>query len=246
MAMSPKPSSRRQLRRPGPQARPAPPVRPLDEAELAELQALLDSVPAPLEALDASALDGYLCGVIVQPQAVAEAMWWPRVLDIDARPAPAGFATARLRSLVGRRHAELADAIARRQWFDPWVFELEPEAGQRRRNDNDDENDGDDDDHDHDHDEEGVGVDAVHPWATGFALALETFPRLLEREDPEVMAPLALLYRHIGAGHLEDADELLAQIEALAPSPDLGSAVEELVRATLLLADAAGLPDERR
>jgi uncharacterized protein len=225
-----RPPSRSQ---PAPLARPVQPVRPLSDAEMAELQALLDGAPASLEPLDLSSVDGYLCGVIVQPQPVAETAWWPRVLDVDGRPPPAGFQAARLRVLVGRRHGELADAIARRQWFDPWVFELEAEAEAEA----DDEDEGDDGD-----DGYGAAIDAVYPWVTGFTLALETFPRLLECEGPEVSEPLALIYRHLGADNLEDADELQAEIEALEPPADLAAAVEELVRATLLLADAAGLP----
>jgi uncharacterized protein len=225
-----RPPSRSQL---VPLARPVQPVRPLSDAEMAELQALLDGAPASLEPLDLSSVDGYLCGVIVQPQPVAETAWWPRVLDVDGRPPPAGFQAARLRVLVGRRHGELADAIARRQWFDPWVFELEAEAEAEA----DDEDEGDDGD-----DGYGAAIDAVYPWVTGFTLALETFPRLLECEGPEVSEPLALIYRHLGADNLEDADELQAEIEALEPPADLAAAVEELVRATLLLADAAGLP----
>jgi uncharacterized protein len=49
--------------------------------------------------------------------------------------------------------------------------------------------------------------------------------------------PLALLYRHLDAEDLEDADELLAEIETLEPIADLEEAVEGLVRAILLLAD---------
>ena len=49
--------------------------------------------------------------------------------------------------------------------------------------------------------------------------------------------PLALLYRHLDADDLEDADELLDEIESLEPPADLTEAVEDLVRATLLLAD---------
>jgi len=54
-----------------------------------------------------------------------------------------------------------------------------------------------------------------------------------------------LLYRHLDPGDLEDADTLLAEIEALEPPADLASAVEELVRATLLLADVAGIVASR-
>ena len=199
--------------------------QPLDERDLAVLQARLDEVPAPLEPLDLSALDGYLCGVLVQPRAVAESAWWPRVVDIDTRPLPARFDASPLQALVRRRHRELAEAIAARRWFDPWVFASEAES--------EDEDDNDD--------EDAVSA-AVQPWAFGFSVALEAFATLLERDDDDVTAPLALLYRHLGVDHLEDADALQAEIETLEPPPSLAVAVEELVRATLLLADAAGLP----
>ncbi|HZT56150.1 MAG TPA: YecA family protein [Burkholderiaceae bacterium] len=209
--------------RPPRPAAPARSVRPLNERELDELQALLDRVPAPLEALDVSMLDGYLCGVLLQPRHIAVARWLPHVIDVDGRAPPPSFDAARLGSLVLRRHAELDDAIQRRQWFDPWVFELS----------NDDETVGEDDE-----DDEGSGaVDAVYPWVAGFVTALELFPDLMAQDAKALTEPLALVYRHLAPDDLEDADELLAEIESLEPPEDLADAVEGLVRATLLLAD---------
>ena len=49
-------------------ASPAP-VPPLGEPDLNRLQTLLDKIPEPLEPLDISMLDGYLCGVLLQPTA---------------------------------------------------------------------------------------------------------------------------------------------------------------------------------
>lgn len=198
-----------------------PTAPPLGERELDELQHLLDAVPAPLEALDVSMLDGFLCGVLVQPRAIARARWLPHVTDVDGRALPPTFAAARLHELALRRHAELNDAIARRQWFDPWVFELEPEHGAPVD------------------DGEAGDAAAVYPWVAGFATALELFPDLMALDAQQLTEPLALLYRHLGADDLEDADELLAEIEQLEPPADLSEAVEELVRATLLLADIA-------
>lgn len=200
---------------------------PLTDAELAELQSLLDGVPAPLEPLDASGLDGFLCGVLVQPRPIPERAWWPRVLDVDGRSTPARFDAAPLRALVRRRHAELAAAIAQRRWFDPWVFAKDGEGGNA-----DEAGDG--------------GADAVRPWAAGFAIALETFAELLGSDDAATTAPLALVYAQVGADHLEDAEALLEAIDELEPPVDLAAAVETMVRATLLLADAAGLPSTRR
>ncbi|MEP7295205.1 MAG: YecA family protein [Burkholderiales bacterium] len=201
---------------------PHRPVRPLTDRELDELQTLLDRVPAPLEALDVSMLDGFLCGVLLQPRAVPAARWLPHITDVDGRALPPPFEVTRLHELVLRRHTELNDAIARRQWFDPWVFELTDEAGRA------------DDDEDAE-----PAVDAVYPWVAGFATALELFPELMALDAAELTEPLALVYRHLAPDDLEDADELLAEIESLEPPVDLAAAVEELVRATLLLADVS-------
>lgn len=201
-----------------PRRTPSLPQQALTEHDIETLQAELDRVPAPLEPLDASMLDGYLCGVLLQPQRIAEARWWPHVIDVDGRAPPSSFDATRLQVLVRRRHAELDAAIERRDWFDPWVFELDREG---------DGEDGDDD----------SGTDAVYPWVAGFATAFELFPAALRGDAAALTEPLALLYRHLDAEDLEDAEDLLEEIESLEPPADLAEAVEELVRAMLLLAD---------
>lgn len=198
-------------------------IRPLTDSELEQLQDELDRVPAPLEPLDVSMVDGFLCGVLVQPQAVPPARWMPHITDVDGRGLPRGFNASRLQALVLRRHDELADAIGRRQWFDPWIFELEAEGGAL--------SDEEDDDGEAD-------TSAVYPWVAGFAAAIELFPALMRADAHAISEPLALLYRHLDPEDLEDADELIELIESLEPPADLGAAVEEVVRATLLLADA--------
>jgi uncharacterized protein len=183
---------------------------PLTDRDLQTLQAQLDALPAPLEPLDVSALDGYLCGVLLQPKHVAESAWFAHVIDVDGRKAPPGMDTAALRALVERRHAELEAAIEGRQWFDPWVYEL---------------------------DEDSSPSQTVLPWVAGFATACAVFPALMERSDPALLEPLATLYMHLDPEDLEDADELLAEIEMLEPPQDVAEAVEGLVRSTLLIAD---------
>jgi uncharacterized protein len=189
---------------------------PLSDRDIDELQRLLDAVPAPLEPLDVSSLDGFLCGVLVQPGAVPSERWLPFLTDGEGRAPPRGHDTVRLRALALRRHAELDAAIARREWFDPWVFELDTAAGS--------------------------DIDAVYPWVAGIAAALELFPGVMYLPATTTLEPLALLYRHLNADDLEDADELLAEIETLEPVADLEDAVEGLVRATLLLADVTRPP----
>lgn len=185
----------------------------LTEAEITELQQRLDAVPAPFEPLDVSAIDGFLCGVLLQPRRIPETAWLPHVADADGRQLPAKVDVTRLHALVRRRHAELDAAVGDRQWFDPWVFELE----------------GDD----------ASPSEAVVGWVAGFATAMEFFPALMALDAQALREPLALLYRHLDPDDLEDADDLLEEIESLEPPQDLAEAVEDLVKATLLLADVS-------
>lgn len=189
---------------------PHTPAPALTDAEMAELGRLLERIPAPAEPLDVMMLDGYLCGVLLQPRAVPEAQWWRHVVDVDGRAIALGFPDERLRALVRRRHAELDAAIRDRQWFDPWVFELEDEEDP---------------------------LQAVMPWVAGFATAMEFFPALMRSDSPEIAEPLAVLYRSFDPEDLEDADQLLELIEELEPPADLAEAVEALVNSVLLLAD---------
>jgi uncharacterized protein len=189
---------------------PLQPDTPLDDNDLERLDALLDAVPAPLEPLDVSALDGYLCGVLLQPRPVPAAQWQAHVVDVEGRPAPVGPALDELLALVRRRHAELDRAIGQRQWFDPWVFPLDDEA---------------------------TATECVLPWVAGFAAAMDHFPALMAVDDPELVEPLALLYLHFDPADLEDADALAAVIETLEPPADLAEAVQDIVRAVMLMAD---------
>jgi uncharacterized protein len=183
---------------------------PLADADLDRLQTLLEAVAPPLEPLDISALDGYLCGVLLQPKPVPAAQWLRYVTDVDGRASPPGPALDELHTLVQRRHAEIDSAIARRDWFDPWIYPLDDEAT--------------------------LG-DSVLPWVAGFAAAMDRFPALMAVDDPELIEPLALLYLHFDPADLEDADALAAVIETLEPPADLAEAVQDMVRAVMLIAD---------
>ena len=231
-------------RRPAPSAPPRADARPFSAAEIDQLQALLDAVPAPLEPLDVSMLDGYLCGVLLQPKAVPAAQWLPYITDADGRALPPRFNPAPLHAMALRRHAELNAAIAQRQWFDPWVFELDSDLAEDAA-----EPDGVTEGNEEGGAPEPAAIDAVYPWVAGFAAAQEYFGGLMALDAGSLTEPLALLYRHLAADDLEDADDLLAEIETLMPPADLSEAVEELVRAVLLLADVSrpqhGVPQSR-
>ncbi|WP_420714872.1 YecA family protein [Roseateles sp. SL47] len=172
----------------------------------------MDEVAEHSEPLDVSMLDGFLVGVLLQPKPVALSDWWPWVLDSEGGQSPDGVEVQALLAQVQRRYGELRQAITDRQWFDPWVFEL---------------------------DEEASPSDTVLPWVAGFALAADLFPGLMSLDESELTEPLAQLYMHLDPEDLEDADALLEEIESLEPPEELDEAVESLVRATLLLADVS-------
>jgi uncharacterized protein len=188
----------------------ATPAPPLDDKDLDRLQDLLAALPAPLEPLDVMALDGYLCGTLLQPRPVPEAAWWPQVIDLEGRPLPAGHEAGELLALVRRRHAELQRAISARDWFDPWIFPDEDATNPS---------------------------ETVLPWVAGFAAALDLFPDLMALDSPELIEPLALVYLHFDPADLEDAEALSAVIETIEPPADLAEAVQDLVRAVMLIAD---------
>ena len=99
----------------------------LTDAEFAELDELLAATPEPLQPLDASMLDGYLCGVIVQPRLVELDEWLPNIFDYDGGRLPETVDAAwldRLTELVSRRHAALNRGLVEDGWFDPVILDI--------------------------------------------------------------------------------------------------------------------------
>ena len=66
---------------------------------------------------------------------------------------------------------------------------------------------------------------------------MELFPDLMALDNPELVEPLALLFMHFDADDLEDADALIAVIQTLEPPTDIAEAVQDVVRALMLIAD---------
>jgi uncharacterized protein len=209
------------------------PSRPLADVDIVELDELLARIPEERDPLDVAMLDGFLVGVLLQPESVPRAAWMPYVFDAQgsAIPLPAGLDAARLDDLIMRRYNELAACVAAREPFDPIVFELEDEAGRVLTGK--------------------AGIAALEPWAVGFANALSAFPALqaaYDRDD-ELAAAVVGVLRHLPPA--EDADvgeraEYEAQQRDLdrdAPLADLDDAIDELVACVL---DAAEITRPNR
>src|SRR5438105_2482508 len=107
-----------------------PAAHDLSDAEFAELDDLLAATPEPLEPCDAVMLDGFLCGVLVQPILVEPDTWLPHVFDFEGQPLPDDVDPqwlTRTRSLILRRHAALNRAMVEDGWFDPLILEFDDE-----------------------------------------------------------------------------------------------------------------------
>ncbi|OYU28131.1 MAG: prepilin peptidase [Burkholderiales bacterium PBB2] len=221
----------------------------LTDTEFAELDELLATTPAPLQALDASMLDGYLCGVLVQPRMIDIEEWLPNIFDYDGGVLPEEVDAnwlARIRELVERRYTALNKSMVEGGWFDPVVLDLEEPA-------------------------EGEGAEAVEeaapegesaedaqarvtyagmslisrtlmPWVAGFQHATLCFPDLADMPDDAVMTALARLYRHLPAETPEEK-EVVATLDREHPLKDLDEAIEELV---VTVADLRDLTEEQR
>ena len=191
-----------------------PDPRATPDDPIAELDQLLGLVPEPLLPLELSSLDGFLAGIILQPTRVDPGQWLRWVTDEEGRLLPPKWSHGhRLNQLVLLRHVEVDRAIAQRQWFDPWLFDIQPDT---------------------------PPLEAVQPWVLGFAAACSVFPALTEgapSREPEFNEALAQLYQHLDPQDLEDAEDLLAEIDTLEPPQTMEEAVESLVRGCLLLAD---------
>jgi uncharacterized protein len=199
----------------------------LTDEEFAELDELLLETPEPLEPVDAVMLDGYLCGVLVQPVLLEPATWLAHVFDFDGRPLPDDVDTAwreRTTALILRRHAALNRAMLEDGWFDPLVLELDDEAA---AGDGGAAPQGEPDPSD-----PGAGLSpvsqALMPWVAGFQHACLSFPDLAEMPDDAVMAALARLYRHLPA-ETDEEREVVATLDREHPLATLDAAMEDLV-----------------
>ena len=202
----------------------------LTDAEFDELDELLARTPEPYRPLDAVMLDGYLCGVLVQPRPIQPDEWLPAVFDLDgaAFPASADAAwRARCEGLITRRYEALREALLEEGGFDPLLPEIDAEDAPEVPTEL-----------------SGLGPIslALMPWVAGFEHATVRFPELTALADAEVQAALLRLYRHLPAPS-EEERQAVALLDREQPLATLDAAIEDLVNA---VADLAELTHERR
>ena len=215
----------------------------LTDAEFAELDELLAATPEPLQPLDASMLDGYLCGVIVQPRLIEIDEWLPNIFDYDGGLLPESVDATwldRLTQLVERRHAALNRGLVEDGWFDPVILDIaeeEPEPEPLPEDASEDERAAR-----ASYEALGPVSRALMPWVAGFQHAALCFPELAEMPNDDIAAALARLYRHLPA-ETDEEKEVVATLNREHPLKDLDDAIEELV---VTVADLADLTEDER
>ena len=223
----------------------------LTDAEFAELDELLAATPEPLEPVDVVMLDGYLCGVLVQPVLLQPEAWLAHVFDFDARPLPDDVDPVwrdRVVALALRRHAALNRSLVEDGWFDPLVLESDPDPDPEAPAERDAAEVPSSATIEATADALEVAAEtsaisqALMPWVAGFQHAALCFPDLAELPDEAVMAALARLYRHLPA-ETADEREVVATLDRESPLASLDDAMEELVAT---VADLYDLTREQR
>ncbi|MDI1260528.1 UPF0149 family protein [Aquabacterium sp.] len=186
---------------------------PLSDADINELDDLLAAVPAPLEAVDAVMLDGYLCGILVQPVLLTPEQWLPPIFGETGQvPAPTEGWTAaqntRLLALIERRREEILRGILENSWFDPIVPQLEDDDGKLL-----------------------TGKDAMEGlgyWVAGFEWALANFPQLEDLGSAAVPDVLESLWRHLPEQD-ETQAEMTKALDQEHPLRNLDEGIQQLV-----------------
>jgi uncharacterized protein len=203
---------------------------PLSDAEIEELDRALLALGSDDEHLDASIVDGFLVGILLNPELVPPSRWLPYMLGTEGDDAALPFGAqeaARLIGLIMRRYNHLAASIAAREAFDPILPEL-IDSGTGERVDRERE------------------LFALAPWASGFLDAVNAFPGLMELDDDDsaIGVPLMGILRHLP----DDADDTGEQSQALRalkadlarddPLESLDDAVMDVIDCVLDIADA--------
>jgi uncharacterized protein len=225
----------------------------LSDAEFDELDDLLAITPEPLEALDASMLDGYLAGVLVQPRLIPIEEWLPPIFDYEGRALPDDIDPAwlaRIRALVERRFASLNQSMLEQGWFYPLVLDLdaEEEGAEDGQTPAEDAAQAKADVPAEAITDEPVDPDALPlpedpitrsllPWVGGFEYAAVTFPDLHEQADDNINALLARLYRHLPAETPEEV-EIVALLNEEHPLKNIDEAIEDLILTVVDLQEA--------
>lgn len=175
-----------------PQYQPESDNRPLSDEELSDLDELLGALPTE-DALNIEALDGYLAGLLLSPQKLADLpgeAWLPRIWGGDAVRDPKPFVSGKQRKKVVMAVLRHLQSIALAWTHTPKAWEPIFSLATL-------EEDGDSD-------SEAIEYADAEDWAAGFLLAVNLAPEAWtplfeDAQTGALLAPLAALGVEDGA-----------------------------------------------
>ncbi|MCG5031180.1 YecA family protein [Mesosutterella sp. OilRF-GAM-744-9] len=179
----------------------------LSDAEFAELEELLASVPEEHHPLEADAADGYLTALLLHPQEVSPEDWMPYILDSEGRE-PALAAVPRLEELLYRRYREIDSQLRGKSPIDPVILE-----------------------------DDGPSGDELEPFALGFLTAVRLFPGLEETGSQAVNGALLGIFRHLPPEARGDLSGPIAEICRDFPLKDERDALDDLAACVAEIAE---------
>jgi uncharacterized protein len=206
----------------------APLARPLSDREIDELDEVLTALPDERDSFDVAMLEGYMVGLLLQPQIVMPSDWLPPVFAAPAgEPMIPGdpAQVQRVLDLIMRRYNTLAAHILAREPFDPIVYDIEPEDGTPASREQE--------------------LAALWSWAAGFVAAMREFPAVFDLADKndDLSETLVHILRHLPVDPDDDGEDARAMREERAhidrehPLADLDHAIESVVDAVMDIAD---------
>jgi uncharacterized protein len=200
--------------------------KPLSPEEVVELDEMLAADTQDRETLDVVMLDGFLAGVLLQPETVLPTVWLPLVFAAEASALPPdGVQLSAAIDLIMRRYNEIAACIVAREPFNPILFEAVDEHGNPLRGK--------------------AGIKALLPWAAGFATAYDAFPALAQMvdTDDDLAASVTGILRHLSPGpeatdeEREEHAREAAELDRESPLADLDDAIDGVIASVLDIAD---------
>ena len=184
---------------------------PRSESEFVELEDLLSSIPEEHEALASDEADGFLTGLLLNPEEVPPERWMPYILDSRGEEVKelGKEPLFRLESLLFRRYREIDRALASRSPIDPVILIDEDE-------------------------DPGSGLG---PFASGFLLSMKLFPGLSAVRDKAVQGALLGILRHLPEEQRGDLGKTVAELDRDSPLKTPEEALDALAACAAEIAE---------
>lgn len=183
---------------------------PLATEEFSELDELLAQIDEKCMPMDASQADGFLTALCLLPKEISPTEWMPMIFcapSSQPRPLPEAQQN-RLEELLYRRYREINSRLAHLKPLDPIVFDPEDENGVPLQGEDE--------------------IIALAPFASGFLTAAQTWPGLLDSENPEISSALVGIWRHLPSEEIGEFSSVRDELLSESPLENLDDAIDDV------------------